>query len=281
MVRVPLLIAVLLWAGPALSQVNCEVLNADEKTVADAAMATAAGYGCCSGGTVAQCLKKADCPLSARLADEACRLAGRGKDKAQVEAALAKRAESMSPAAPTFSIALDPAAVAGDAKAPVTLVAYACSRCPYCKMSMTALYDEVTSGSLKGKVKLYLRPFPLKSHPESAFGDLAMIVAGRLGRFWPYVLAQFNRFNDFDPKKLGDIAEAAGLDRAEFEKGMEDPKSRDLLEQSKKEGLRNKVEATPTFFIDGRRYDYDLDLSVVVDALGEAYDRAGKGGAGR
>lgn len=281
MVRAPVFVAILLWAGPALAQVNCEVLSAEEKKVADAAMASAAGYGCCSGGTIAQCLKKAGCPLAARLADEACRLAGKGKDKGQVEAALAKRAESMSPSAPEFAIALDPAAMAGDPKAPVTLVAYACSRCPYCKTAVTTLYDEVTLGSLKGKVKLYLRPFPLKSHPESAEGDRAMIVAGRLGRFWPYVLAQFNHFNDFDPKKLGDIAEAAGLDRVEFEGGMADPKSKELLEQSKKEGLRNKVEGTPSFFIDGRRYDYDLDLSVVVDALGEVYERSGKGGAGR
>lgn len=279
MVRAPLVIGILFWAGSALAQVHCEVLSSEEKAVAEAAMASAKGYGCCSGATIAQCLKKTDCSLAPRLSDEACRLAGKGKDKGQVEASLAKRAESMSPTAPAFSIALDPAAMAGDARAPVTLVAYACSRCPFCKTAIMSLYEEVTSGSLRGKVKLYLRPFPLKSHPESASGDLAMIVAGRQGRFWPYVLAQFNRFHDFDPKRLGDTAEAAGLDRAEFEKGMADPKNRDLLEQSKKEGLRNKVEGTPSFFIDGRRYDYDLDLSVVVEALNEVYERSAKGAA--
>lgn len=278
MLRVPILLAALLWTRTALGQVNCEVLSAEEKKVAEAAMATAKGYGCCEE-TVALCLKKAGCALGPRLADDVCRLAGKGKTRADVEAALAKRAESMSPAAPTFSFALDEAALAGEPRAPVTLVAYACSRCPYCKTAVRALYDQVTSGPLRGKVKLYLRPFPLKSHPESTSGDLAMIVAGRLGRFWPYTLAQFNRFNDFDPKRLGEIAEAAGLDRAEFEKGMTDEKSRERLEQSKKEGLRNGIEGTPTLFIDGRRYSYDLDLAVVVDALEEEYERTSAGSA--
>jgi protein-disulfide isomerase len=277
----PLLFAALLLKGAAaFAQVQCEVLSADEKKVADAAMAGIKGYACCDG-TIAACQQKAGCGLGARLADDVCRLAGKGKGKDDIATALGKRAESMNPAAQTYAIALDDAAMAGEPKAPVTLVAYACSRCPFCKVAITSLYEAVTAGPLKGKVKLYLRPFPLKSHPESTFGDLAMIVAGKQGRFWPYALAQYNRFNDFDPKRLGETAELAGLDRAEFEKGMEDARNRELLEQSKKEGLKNGIDGTPTFFIDGRKYTYDLDSAVLLDVLEEAYERAtgGQGGS--
>ena len=50
--------------------------------------------------------------------------------------------------------------------------------------------------------------------------------------------------------------------------------TRRALIKSKKEGLRNKVNATPTLFINGRRYLGDLDRASLQDVLEEAADRA-------
>ena len=59
-----------------------------------------------------------------------------------------------------------------------------------------------------------------------------------------------------------------------FEQAYADPKTRDALVAAKQEGLRNKVSATPTLFIDGRPYQYELNAAAVIDVLEEAYEAA-------
>jgi protein-disulfide isomerase len=73
-------------------------------------------------------------------------------------------------------------------------------------------------------------------------------------------------------------AKPVGLDRVAFERILADPKTRDQLVASKQEGLRNKVDSTPSLFIDGRPYVYDVKLEPILDVLQEAADaaRAGK-----
>ena len=74
--------------------------------------------------------------------------------------------------------------------------------------------------------------------------------------------------------KQPEWAELAGMDRSAFEAAMADPVTRTLLVDSKKEGIVNQVDATPTFFIDGRKYVGDLTFEELVDVLEEAYDKA-------
>ncbi len=137
-----------------------------------------------------------------------------------------------------------------------------------------ALYQAVTDGPLAGKVRLYLRPFPLKTHAESTEGGLGFVSAAKLGHFWPMVLRMYKDFDAFCPKVLPEWAEAAGMERKAFEQAYADPKTRDALVAAKQEGLRNKVSATPTLFIDGRPYQYELNAPAVIDVLEEAYEAA-------
>jgi 2-hydroxychromene-2-carboxylate isomerase len=71
---------------------------------------------------------------------------------------------------------------------------------------------------------------------------------------------------------LPDWAVAAGMDRAAFEGSYADPKTREALVASKQEGLRNKVSSTPTIFIDGRQYFYDLSKEAFIDVVEEVYE---------
>jgi protein-disulfide isomerase len=159
----------------------------------------------------------------------------------------------------------------------VTAVVYACSRCPFCKVMVPALHKAVTDGPLAGKVRLYLRPFPLKTHTNSTEGGLAMVSAAQLGRFWPFTLRLYASFDSFSPKVLPDWAVASGMERAAFERAYADPKTRDALVAAKQEGLRNKVSATPSIFVDGHPYLYDLTTEAVLDVLAEAYEAAREG----
>ncbi|MBI5544519.1 MAG: thioredoxin domain-containing protein [Deltaproteobacteria bacterium] len=268
-----LAIALLLGRTARAGAPACEALEGQEKADLDELFSRLKPYECCTG-TFSKCLAApVPCPLVERLANELCRLSRLGKDKAALEKAYDQRQKSMVAASATLSFALDESARLGDPKAPVTLVIYACTRCPFCRDLVLALHREVTEDALKGKVKLYLRPFPLKGHEGAAEGAMALMAAGRQDRFWPFALYTFKHFDEFHPAVLADWAEFVKLDRAAFDLAMDDSKLRDALTEAKKEGVRNKVEATPTLFINGRRWSGELEVGSVVDALLEEHER--------
>jgi len=266
-------------ARPSLGQTpTCDGLPAEKKSLVQALFTSLHPYDGCDD-TFARCLAlRPPSKVVVRLAEDLCRQAKAGKDGKQIEHALAKRAQSMLPGGPHLGARLDEATRAGAATAPVTLVAYACTRCPLCKEIIPALYAATSDGPLAGKVRLYVRPFPLKNHPGASDGGLALLAAAKLGGFWPFTLLLYRQFDRFTPALLPAWAEQAGLDRAAFERIVADPKTRDELVAAKQEGLRNKVEATPALFIDGRPYVYEVKVEPILDVLQEAYDaaRAGK-----
>ncbi len=254
---------------------SCDALPGPQRALVRDAFSALHPYDGCDA-TFSKCLaEKPPAPIVVRLANDLCRQAKAGKDRAQLERALDKRAQSMLPVTKPVAISLDEATRAGSSDAPVTAVVYACSRCPFCRMLVPAVYRAITEGPLKGKVRLYVRPFPLKDHAGSTEGGLAMLTAARLGRFWPYLVEDlYSKYDSFSPALLSAWAEDAGMSKSAFEKMMSDPTIRDTLVASKQEGLRNKVVATPTLFINGRQYVYELNAETVVDVLEEAYEAA-------
>jgi protein-disulfide isomerase len=267
------LLALLAPSAAAARTPKCEALPEEKRALADELLSKLHPYDCCDD-TLAACLAApAPCPLATRLADDVCRMVAAGKGGPEIEAALGRRARSMLPLGAPASIAVDPAATVGDPAAPVVMTVYACTRCPFCKIVVPALHREVTKGALKGKARLAFRPFPIRDHAGSTEGGLALLAAARQGKFWPYLLDLYARFDAFDAAKLGERAAALGLSREAFETAMADPALREQLVEAKREGVRNKVTATPTVFLGGRRYHYDLDPEVLVDVLLEEYER--------
>jgi protein-disulfide isomerase len=251
----------------------CDALEGAEKAAALSLLKRLHPYTCCNDSISACLAAKSPCKAAMRMANGICRLARYGWEEAAIEKAFADRKKSMDPGTSSAGIALEEAAGIGEAGAPVKLVVYACSRCPFCRDMVLGLHREVTEGALKGKGRLFLKPFPLKDHQGATEGDLAIVAAGRMGKLWPFTLYLYNHFDLFHPAVLADWAELTGMDRARFEKLMADPQTREVLAESKKEGLRNKVAATPTIFIDGRLYSYVLDLDEVVDLALEEHER--------
>jgi len=265
-------------AGVRAQTPACDALEDDQRKVVDELFGKLKPYECCSD-TFAKCLadKSKSCPIVPRLANNLCRMAALGKDRAGLEKAYENRRKSMTGAHPTRTFALDESARLGEPGAPVTAVMYACTRCPFCRDLVLAMHREVTEDSLKGKVKLYLRPFPLKGHEGSTEGALALMAAGDQGKFWPFTVYTFKHFSEFNPVILADWAEFQKLDRARFEAAMADGKLRAALTEAKKEGTRNKVEATPTLYVNGRLWSGELETGSIVDALLEEYDRVAPG----
>lgn len=250
----------------------CDALAGPKRELATKILSTEHPYDCCDD-TIARCLaRRPTCALAVRLADDVCRRCAAGQDEVRIRRALSRRARSMLGGGAPAAIDLSSAPVAGDAGAPVTVVVYACARCPYCSKLVPALHAEL-DGRLKGVARLAFRTFPIKGHEGSTEGGLAFTAATRMGRFWEFALLAYGRFEQFSPQAQTGWAREAGLDPEAFARTMADPATRDMLVAIKKEGLVNGVEETPTLFINGRRWSGDLSLAEVVDAIEEEAER--------
>jgi protein-disulfide isomerase len=266
------LAALLLLPRMAAAQTpTCDSLSGDKKTLATALINEQHLYDCCDG-TIRECLKEGKCSLATRLANQVCRMAAAGKDKATIERAISQRATSMTSARPV-PIDNSRAERLGEANAPVTLSLYLCARCPYCARLVPQLHKEITEGTLKGKVKAYVREFPIRSHPGSTEGGMAMVAARRMGKGWTFLLHLYRIFDQYDPANLPKCAAEYGMNEEEFRNLLSDEGVRRELTASKKEGVRNRVEATPTLFINGRKYTGDLSIETVVDVIEEEAER--------
>lgn len=263
--------------APALAVTpTCDALTGEARSVARFLVSTEHPYDCCDE-TIEKCVKtRPDCPLAARLADFVCRRAASGQDKTTIQRALQRRALSMMRPGRTMKMDLADSPLVGCSKAGVKVVAYACMRCPFCSKMVPELYREVTAGRLAGKVALHMRLYPIKSHPHSMEASLAVAAAAELGRMWEFMLLVYRHFDAFDVSRLPAWATDAGLDAVAFQGAMKSAAVRKSLVASKKEGLRNGVVATPTLFINGRKYVGDLDVETLVDVIEEESQAVGQ-----
>jgi protein-disulfide isomerase len=250
----------------------CKDLDPNEQEALNRILSKLHPYDCCDN-TFSECLRvNTPCPVVLRLAKDVCRLFRSGKRHDGIKRALMLRARSVLNIGKTASISADESMMAGNTSAPVTVVVYACTRCPFCKILVPVLYRETVEGSLKGKIKLFFKPFPLKDHECSIEGGLGLIAAAKLGRFWPFVLQVYDNFDTVNPQTLPDLASSAGIDKKDFTAVYSDPKTREILVATKREGLKNQVLSTPTLFINGRKYLYEMTSDAIVDVISEVVE---------
>lgn len=273
-VAVTLVMAAALWSSAQTPA--CDQLSQNEKKLVQKIFEKEYLYDCCDD-TISRCLQvEAPCRLAIRLADNVCRRVEQGQDEARIHRALSRRARSIVGGGSRAEINLEQAFATGPSDAPVVVTVYACARCPYCSKLVPALYKALgEGGALHGRVQLVFRVFPIKGHEGSTIAGLGFVAAAELHAFWPFMQVSYEHFDDFEPERLGAWAEDVGMDRAAFEILLEEPRVRQTLVLSKKEGLNNRVEETPTVFINGRRWVGDLEIGELLDVIGEEIERVG------
>jgi hypothetical protein len=261
-----------------LTRTSCDSLSEPLKTRARSLLSKIHAHSCCDE-TLLKCLEEEKRCLSVvRSAQSICRRLEDGQDDERITRALALRARMLmsehfherSDEGANFD--LTGAQAAGAADAPVEVVQFSGPRGVHCARITPHLYNAVSSGPLAGKVRLFLKPFPLRSNQNSKEAGIAFLAARELGAFWEFVIHAYENFGDFTPAVQSDWAEAVGLDRGAFEKLLEDPRLVERLIDSKKEGLTHGVESTPTFFINGHLYTGELEIEELRDTLEEIFD---------
>lgn len=248
----------------------CDSLDEKAAAVSKDVMNAAYLYDCCDD-TIAKCLKQApECKLSIRLADETCRLAKTGKSSAEIRHILDQRAMTMTAVTQPAKIAIQKDHLWGNKDAKVVLSVYLCGRCPYCSRHVPALIQALETSPLKEKVAINLRLFPIKQHENSTQAALAIEAAAKLDKAWPFLLKLYENFDSFTPEMSTSIAKDLQLDTEKFAALVQDAGIRNAVVTSKKEGLTNQVESTPTFFLNGRKVQGTFDVDSIMSMLEEA-----------
>ncbi len=160
----------------------------------------------------------------------------------------------------------------GPANAPVTLVEYADYECPHCGRAYPIVKN--VQHHFSDRLRFVFRNFPITTvHPHAQHAAEAAEAAASQGRFWEMHDALFEHQNALDDRHLGQYADSAGLDRARFDRELKDGTHAHHVREDFMSGVRSGVNGTPTFFINGRRYDDSWDAATLIGALEEALKR--------
>jgi protein-disulfide isomerase len=178
-------------------------------------------------------------------------------------------------AASAFAGVMDPEpgdVALGRAAAPVTLIEYGSVGCSDCAEWRRTVFPTLKARYIDtGRVRFVLR--------EMINGDPAVATAGFMlarcagpAKYFQVVDAVFQRQPEMLVKSskpggvLGQIAKGVGMTDDAFEACIDDQKGLDALNARIAQHNKDKVDETPTFFVNGKRYD-DLTLAQLPAAL--------------
>jgi protein-disulfide isomerase len=112
-------------------------------------------------------------------------------------------------------------------------------------------------------VKLYFKQFPLEMHSQAALAAEAALAAQRQGKFWQLHDAMYADRTHLSRQTILAMAGTVGLDVKRFQQDWDSPAIKQAVAREQAEGEKIGVDATPTVFIDGQRYNGELNLEAV------------------
>jgi protein-disulfide isomerase len=154
----------------------------------------------------------------------------------------------------------------GPADAPLTLVEYGDYQCPYCG----AAYPVVKrlQKKLRKKLRFVFRNFPVtQTHPYALIAAETAEAAALQGKFWEMHDLLFEQQGFLKPDIIPVWAKRIGLDLNKFGNDIKQDVVEQRIKEDRQSGIRSGVNGTPTFFINGTRYDGSPDYESLLEAL--------------
>jgi protein-disulfide isomerase len=139
----------------------------------------------------------------------------------------------------------------GPASAPITIIVFSDFQCPFCSRVNPAIKQ--VEETYKDKVRVAFKHNPLPFHQDAPLASKAALAAGAQGKFWEMHDKLFANQQALKRDALVKYAEELGLNKAKFEKDMDDPKLDEQLKKDTAEAAANGASGTPTSFINGRQ----------------------------
>jgi protein-disulfide isomerase len=154
----------------------------------------------------------------------------------------------------------------GPETAPVTLVEYGDFECPHCGRAYLMIKN--IQRLMGQRLRFVFRHFPLTQiHPMAEPAAEAAEAAGAQGKFWEMHDLLFENQQSLDPEYLLGFAEELDLDTERFTRELEEGVYRERVREDFMTGVRSGVNGTPSFFINGVRYDGSWDVVPLLEAL--------------
>ncbi len=142
--------------------------------------------------------------------------------------------------------------ILGSPEAPITIVEYSDTECPFCKNFHTTMQSVIDSYGKNGEVSWVYRHFPLTQlHPRAPKEGEALECAGELGGnkgFWDYTNRLYEitpANNGLDPARLPEIAGDVGLDKDAFATCLSSSKYADTVQSEYDDATRGGGRGTP------------------------------------
>jgi protein-disulfide isomerase len=216
---------------------------------------------------MAECrMKDPSCAYSRKEVSIAMKGFAEGKNAAAVRADIKKEADTPPPVLEDpvkLSITGDP--FKGPENAKVTIVEFSDFQCPFCSVAV-AQANAIVKNFPKD-VKLVFKQFPLDSHAQAEFGAEAALAAQSQGKFWEMHDKLYAGFPDLSRKTVMRYAKEIGLDVYKFQSEVDSRKYQARVHAEEQEGEVAGVGGTPTFFINGKKFNGIFDVATVTPLL--------------
>lgn len=154
----------------------------------------------------------------------------------------------------------------GPDKAPVVLVEYGDYQCQYCGQ-VHAIIGNIQR-RLGDQFKYVFRHLPITTvHPHAQLAARAAEAAAIQGKFWEMHDTLFEHQGMLDEEHLIEYAAQLKLDLKQFKEDLNSDAVAERVREDFRSGVRSGANGTPTFFINGRRYDGPWDEVSLLEAI--------------
>ncbi len=160
----------------------------------------------------------------------------------------------------------------GKEDAPVTIIEYASMTCPHCAHFHAETYPALKSKYIDtGKVRFVLREFPFDPLAVAGF-MVARCLGDKRDAMVELLFAQQKNwaYSDKPLQGLASLTKQAGMSQQSFEACLQDKTMYDNVNAVTEAGKKFGVDATPTFFINGKKVSGDMspdELAKNIDPL--------------
>jgi protein-disulfide isomerase len=161
--------------------------------------------------------------------------------------------------------------IQGPDSAPVTLVEYGDYECPYCGQAHPIIKQ--IQDYFGDNLRFVFRNFPLTQvHPHSQRASEAAEEAAAQNKFWKMHDYLYEHQQALDDKHLEKYAKIIELDLERFDEDMENHIHIPKIREDFLSGIQSGVNGTPSFYINGTRYNGSWDFDTLMQTLTSIID---------
>lgn len=156
--------------------------------------------------------------------------------------------------------------IRGAATAPVSIIVFSAFTCPYCAEGQNILKQ--LQIKYPGKIQVIFKHMPLGEDEYSLLPHEAVMAAAEQGKFWEMHDSLYEHQSMLtDANKLSSLAEQLKLDLEKFKIALNKHATRAIVQSDIAEANALKVNATPTFYIDGFKLEGLHQASVFEEII--------------